>query len=121
MTRENHDNQAEIQDAIKRRQSRREAWEKEGERPLWKNLSMVGALGWLVVVPTLIGVFLGRWLDGQLGTGVTFSGAPSPSIRDCRHRATDEKQVCRAEHQTGYEPRQNRCQCHSSFILFQAR
>lgn len=75
MTQENHENRAEMQDAIRRRQSRREAWEKEGERPLWKNLSMVGALGWLVVVPTLIGVFLGRWLDGRLGTGVTFSGA----------------------------------------------
>ena len=39
------------------------------------NLSMIGALGWLIVAPTLLGVFLGRWLDSKLGTGVTFSGA----------------------------------------------
>lgn len=65
----------ELQDAIRLRQSRRDAWKKEGERPLWKNLSMVGALGWLIVVPTLIGVFVGRWLDGIFATGVTFSGA----------------------------------------------
>lgn len=72
MSDENHE---EMQDAIRRRQMRRDAWEKEGERPLWKNLSMVGALGWLIVVPALIGVFAGRWLDRVFATGVTFSGA----------------------------------------------
>ena len=75
MNGKNHEGRKEMQDAIRRRQTRREAWEKQGERPLWKNLSMVGALGWLIVVPTLIGVFAGRWLDGLFGTGVTFSGA----------------------------------------------
>jgi ATP synthase protein I len=64
-----------MEDAIRLRQSRRKAWKEQGERPLWKNLSMVGALGWLIVVPTLIGVFAGRWLDRMFDTGVTFSGA----------------------------------------------
>ncbi len=75
MSDKNHEAREEMQDAIRKRQERREAWDKDGERPLWKNLSMVGALGWLVVVPTLIGVFVGRWLDGVFETGVTFSGA----------------------------------------------
>lgn len=65
----------EMQNVIRCCQSRRECWTKQGERPLWKTLSMVGALGWLIVVPTLIGVFAGRWLDGHFGTGATFSGA----------------------------------------------
>jgi ATP synthase protein I len=65
----------EMQNAIRLRQSRRETWEKEGERPLWRNLSMVGALGWLIVVPTLLGVLAGRWLDDVFDSGVTFSGA----------------------------------------------
>ncbi|MDE4272997.1 AtpZ/AtpI family protein [Phaeobacter gallaeciensis] len=60
---------------IRTTQDRRQKWQEEGERPLWKNLSMIGALGWLIVAPTLLGVFLGRWLDSKLGTGVTFSGA----------------------------------------------
>ena len=64
-----------MKEAVRRRQALREKWDTEGERPLWKNLSMVGALGWLIVLPTLIGVFLGRWLDGVFGTGVTFAGA----------------------------------------------
>ena len=65
----------EMEEAVRLRRKRRAAWEREGERPLWKNLSMVGAFGWLIVIPTLIGVFVGRWLDGWFDTGVTFSGA----------------------------------------------
>ena len=65
----------EMLEAIRKRQNLRRQWQEEGERPLWKNLSMVGALGWLIVIPTLLGVGLGRWLDATLGTGVTFSGA----------------------------------------------
>jgi ATP synthase protein I len=61
--------------AVDLREKRREQWEKEGERPLWKNLSMIGALGWLIVIPTLAGVLVGRWLDKIFGTGITFSGA----------------------------------------------
>ncbi len=74
MSEPNHKARKEIEDVVRLRQIRRESWEKEGERPLWKNLSMVGALGWLVVVPTLVGVFAGRWLDNILGTGVTLTG-----------------------------------------------
>ena len=48
---------------------------KEGERPLWLNLSMIGSLGWLVMIPTLIGVFAGRWLDHRFESGIFFSGA----------------------------------------------
>jgi len=75
MTEPNHEGRHKIEDAVDRRRSRRDQWEREGERPLWKNLSMVGALGWLIVTPTLIGVFAGRWLDGRLDSGVTFGGA----------------------------------------------
>lgn len=71
----NHNGRDEMLRVIRTSESRRKKWREEGERPLWKNLSMVGALGWLIVVPTLLGVFIGRWLDGKLGTGVTFSGA----------------------------------------------
>jgi len=61
--------------AIRLRADRSERWQREGERSLWANLSMVGALGWLIIIPTLIGVAAGRWLDRSLDTGVTFTGA----------------------------------------------
>lgn len=61
--------------AVRLREQRRERWKKEGERSLWQTLSMVGALGWLIVVPTLLGVLVGRWLDHLLETGIMFTGA----------------------------------------------
>ena len=74
MSEPNHKGREEMRRAVDLRKSRRETWEKDGERPLWKTLSMVGALGWLIVLPTILGVFVGRWLDARAGTGVTFSG-----------------------------------------------
>jgi ATP synthase protein I len=55
---------------VRRRRARRERWLREGERPLGHNLAMIGVLGWLVVTPTLIGVFAGRWLDRTFQSGI---------------------------------------------------
>jgi ATP synthase protein I len=65
----------ELRRAAEIRETRSRHWAEEGERPLWKNLSMVGSLGWLIVTPTLLGVLLGRWLDDLFGTGTLFTGA----------------------------------------------
>lgn len=48
---------------VRRRRARRDLWHREGERPLAQNLALIGVLGWLVVGPTLAGLFAGRWLD----------------------------------------------------------
>jgi hypothetical protein len=45
--------------AVELRKQRREAWEQSSERPLWRNLSMVGALGWLIVTPSADGSMRG--------------------------------------------------------------
>lgn len=36
----------------------------------WRGLSLIGAVGWMVVIPTLIGAFLGRWIDAREGSGI---------------------------------------------------
>lgn len=56
--------------AVKTRQERRARWQREGERSLGQNLAMIGALGWTIVTPTLIGIFVGRWLDRQFASGI---------------------------------------------------
>ena len=56
--------------AVKRRRERRARWQREGERSLGQNLAMIGALGWTIVTPILIGIFVGRWLDRQFGSGI---------------------------------------------------
>ncbi len=56
--------------AVRIRQERRALWQREGERSLGQNLAMIGALGWTVVIPTLIGIFAGRWLDREFHSGV---------------------------------------------------
>ena len=38
-------------------------------------LAQVGVLGWMMVVPTLVGVLIGNWLDRRLGTRVFWSAS----------------------------------------------
>ena len=64
-----------LDDAVARRRCQRQRWQAEGERPLGRNLVMIGFLGWVIVTPTLLGILVGRWLDQRLGTGITFAGA----------------------------------------------
>jgi ATP synthase protein I len=56
--------------AIKRRRERRARWQREGERSIGQNLALIGVLGWTIVTPTLVGVFVGRWLDREFGAGL---------------------------------------------------
>jgi ATP synthase protein I len=59
-----------LDEAVRRRRARDVFWRREGERSIGQNLAMIGALGWTVVTPTLIGVFAGRWLDRWLASGI---------------------------------------------------
>jgi ATP synthase protein I len=43
------------------------------EPSLGARLGQIGVLGWTIVVPTLLCLFLGRWLDRHFATGIFFS------------------------------------------------
>lgn len=45
----------------------------EPEPSLASRLGQIGILGWTIVVPTLLGLFIGRWLDRFFATRVFFS------------------------------------------------
>jgi ATP synthase protein I len=59
-----------LDEVVRLRRDRRERWQREGERSIGQNLAMIGALGWTIVAPTLIGIFAGRWMDRTFGSGV---------------------------------------------------
>lgn len=68
-------NHESLRRSVQTRHDRQRRWEREGERPLAKNLAMIGSLGWLIAIPTVAGAFLGRWLDHSFGTGIMFTAA----------------------------------------------
>lgn len=54
--------------------ARRAREAKENPEPsLGARLGQIGVLGWMIIVPTLLGLFLGRWLDHRFGTGIFFA------------------------------------------------
>lgn len=67
---EQSENHERMGDEVRKRRTRRERWEREGERSIGQNLAMIGALGWTIVVPTLLGIFFGRWLDRIFESGI---------------------------------------------------
>lgn len=67
---EQSENHEKLGEAVRTREERRARWRREGERSLGQNLAMIGALGWTIVAPTLIGIFAGRWLDRHFGMGI---------------------------------------------------
>ena len=60
--------------AQRRRVERERRWKREGDPSLARQFARVGVLGWLVVVPALLGIALGRWLDHLFDSGVFYGG-----------------------------------------------
>ncbi len=58
---------------IRLHRSRRALWLREGDMSVGRRLAQIGVLGWIFVVPTLAGLFFGRWLDTRFATGIFWS------------------------------------------------
>ena len=56
--------------SIRLRAARKENSKREGEPSFAGYLAQVGVLGWTIVLPTLIGMFCGRWIDRRFHTGI---------------------------------------------------
>jgi ATP synthase protein I len=41
----------------------RELRKRQGESPFWHGIAMLGVVGWTIILPTLVGIFLGQFLD----------------------------------------------------------
>jgi ATP synthase protein I len=55
---------------IRRNAERYRRWQQTGDPSVAHRLAQIGVLGWIIVVPMLIGVFIGRWLDQKFASGV---------------------------------------------------
>jgi ATP synthase protein I len=47
---------------------------REGDPSVARRLAQIGVLGWIIVTPMLIGIFVGRWLDGRFNSGLFWTG-----------------------------------------------
>jgi ATP synthase protein I len=61
--------------SVRRERDRQRLWRAKGEPSVMRFVGQIGVLGWIIVTPTLIGVFLGRWLDHRFDSGVFWSAA----------------------------------------------
>ncbi len=59
---------------VRRRGERHRRWMHDGEPSVAGRLGQIGVLGWIIVVPMLIGIFAGRWLDGKFNSGLFWTG-----------------------------------------------
>jgi ATP synthase protein I len=62
-----------LANAARRSADRAKASLETPEPSLGARLGQIGVLGWTIVVPTLLGLALGRWLDREFATGIFFS------------------------------------------------
>lgn len=62
-----------LAEAVRQRRDRQDQWRQEGEPSMMRFVGQIGVLGWIIVAPTLIGLFVGRWIDHWLGTGIFWS------------------------------------------------
>lgn len=70
MSEPNHDS---LIGPIRRRIERFRRSQREGEPSVGRQMGQIGVLGWIIVTPMLVGLFIGRWLDQQFGTGIFWS------------------------------------------------
>lgn len=52
------------------RAARRQRWISDGDPSPARRLGQIGVLGWIVVMPMLLGILAGRWLDGHFQSGL---------------------------------------------------
>lgn len=58
---------------VRQEVDRDRAWNASAEPAVTARLAQIGVLGWMIVIPILIGVFVGRWMDRALHAGLFYT------------------------------------------------
>ena len=69
---------------VRLRGERQRRWLREGDPSVARRLAQIGVLGWIIVTPMLIGIFLGRWLDRTFDSGLFWTGAAADARAGAR-------------------------------------
>ena len=56
-------NRRKFEQQVQDRSTRKLQARREGDRSIWAGLGLFGMVGWSVIVPTLLGIVLGIWID----------------------------------------------------------
>ncbi|SON55135.1 putative F0F1-ATPase subunit [Hartmannibacter diazotrophicus] len=64
-----------VESAAERDAARRKAGIEAPEPSLGARLGQIGALGWITIMPILIGLYIGHLIDVAVDGGITFSAA----------------------------------------------
>lgn len=68
-------NDERTEEAARKAEARDRAGRADPEPSLARRFGQIGVLGWMIVIPILVGAYAGGWLDHWLGTGITMSAA----------------------------------------------
>jgi ATP synthase protein I len=55
--------QRQFEQQVTQKAQRKLQAQREGDRSIWAGLGLFGMVGWSVMVPTLLGIALGIWID----------------------------------------------------------
>jgi ATP synthase protein I len=58
---------------VSRKEERKLRARRQAGRSLWYGLGLMGTVAWSIVIPTLLGIILGRWLDRFFQRGPSFT------------------------------------------------
>lgn len=66
-------NQKEFTAKVGVKEARKIKAKREKNRGIWFGLGMMGTIGWSIVIPTLIGIAVGIWLDRRLPSRISWT------------------------------------------------
>lgn len=58
---------------VERKEERSRRAKEAGDRSMRYGFRSFGVIGWTIVVPTLLGIAIGAWLDARAGGGIRFT------------------------------------------------
>lgn len=58
---------------VRKIEERKQRARRKKERSLWFGLGVIGVIGWSVVIPTLLGLLLGIWLDRNFSSQIPWT------------------------------------------------